>query len=130
MIGIKDQCFGVEVEMTGLTRKAAAQALAEYFGTAPHYHGGVYDSWSIQDPEGKTWKIMSDSSIRSEQKTASGYVGTSNSEYRVEMVTPKLTLSCQNFKSASAKCGEPAARSTTPAAFMSTWTPPITTARA
>ena len=29
MIGIKDQCFGVEVEMTGITREQAAQALAD-----------------------------------------------------------------------------------------------------
>ena len=33
MIGMKDQCFGVEVEMTGITREQAAQALAAYFGT-------------------------------------------------------------------------------------------------
>ena len=33
MTGLKDQCFGVEVEMTGITRKQAAQALADYFGT-------------------------------------------------------------------------------------------------
>ena len=26
-IGIKDQCFGVEVEMTGITREQAAHAL-------------------------------------------------------------------------------------------------------
>ena len=91
MIGIKDQCFGVEVEMTGLTRKAAAQALAEYFGTAPHYHGGVYDSWSIQDPVGKTWKVMRDSSIRAERKTADGYERVHDSDYQVELVTPKLT---------------------------------------
>ena len=36
-IGIKDQCFGVEVEMTGITRKQAAQALAAYFGTCLLY---------------------------------------------------------------------------------------------
>ena len=30
MIGLKDQCFGVEVELTGITRQAAAQALAEF----------------------------------------------------------------------------------------------------
>ena len=29
MIGIKDQCFGVEVEMTGITREQAARALAD-----------------------------------------------------------------------------------------------------
>jgi len=91
MIGIKDQCFGVEVEMTGITRDVAAQALADHFGTSTRYHGGVYDSWSVQDPEGKTWKIMSDSSIRTERKTASGYERINDPEYRVEMVTPKLT---------------------------------------
>lgn len=30
MIGMKDQYFGVEVEMTGITREQAAQALANY----------------------------------------------------------------------------------------------------
>ena len=35
-IGIKDQCFGVEVEMTGITREQAAHALADYFGTSPN----------------------------------------------------------------------------------------------
>ena len=40
MIGLKDQCFGVEVEMTGITREQAAQALAIYFGTTPRYKGG------------------------------------------------------------------------------------------
>ena len=52
MIGMKDQCFGVEVEMTGLTRRQAAQALANYFGTAPNYVGGGYDKWSVKDPDG------------------------------------------------------------------------------
>ena len=45
MIGMKDQCFGVEVEMTGLTRRQAAQALANYFGTEAYYVGGGYDKW-------------------------------------------------------------------------------------
>lgn len=91
MIGMKDQCFGVEVEMTGLTRGQAAQALANYFGTEPYYVGGGYDKWSVKDPDGKVWSIMSDSSIVTEMKTESGYMHTSNIEYRVEMVTPKLT---------------------------------------
>ena len=41
-IGIKDQCFGVEVEMTGITRRQAAEALAAYFGTSVHYCGTYY----------------------------------------------------------------------------------------
>ena len=91
MVGLKDQCFGVEVEMTGITREEAAQALAEYFGTQSRYNGGVYDSWMVTDPEGKEWKVMSDASIRGEYKTRSGYVRTDDRAYRVEMVTPKLT---------------------------------------
>ena len=51
MIGMKDQYFGVEVEMTGITREQAAQALANY-GTEPNYVGGGYDKWSVKDPDG------------------------------------------------------------------------------
>lgn len=90
-IGIKNQCFGVEVEMTGITREQAARALASYFGTQPRYHGGAYDPWTVKDPEGKEWKLMSDSSIYAECKTSSGYIPINDSKYRVEMVTPKLT---------------------------------------
>jgi len=90
-IGIKEQCFGVEVEMTGITREQAARALAEYFGTQPRHHGGTYDTWTVEDPEGKEWKLMSDASIHTECKTSSGYIPIDDYKYRVEMVTPKLT---------------------------------------
>ena len=95
MIGLKDQCFGVEVEMTGITREEAAWVLAEYFRMEPQYEGGTYDTWNAMDPEGKTWKLVSDSSILAERKTDSGYeIITDDDEgrdYWVEMVTPKLT---------------------------------------
>lgn len=44
-VGLKDQCFGVEVELTGITREQAAQALADYFGTVPRRGDDYYDSW-------------------------------------------------------------------------------------
>ena len=91
MIGMKDQCFGVEVEMTGITRRQAAQALANYFGTNPYYVGAGYDKWCVKDAEGKVWSLMSDSSIVTEMKIENGYIRTSDTDYRVEMVTPKLT---------------------------------------
>lgn len=91
MTGMKDQYFGVEVEMTGITREQAAQALADYFGTVPLHRGGVYDAWIVKDTENKEWKLMSDSSIRGERKTPGGYEQTGNRHYWVEMVTPKLT---------------------------------------
>ena len=39
MIGIKNQQFGVEIEFTGITRREAAKALADYFQTSPVYVG-------------------------------------------------------------------------------------------
>lgn len=45
MIDMKDQCFGVEVELTGITRKEARRRMAEYFGTPVQRIGGVYDAW-------------------------------------------------------------------------------------
>ena len=111
-IGIKDQCFGVEVEMTGITRQQAAQALAEYFGTNARHTRGSYDTWTVRDTDGKDWKLMSDGSIKGEYKTASGYRITSDREYRVEMVTPKLTYAelpkfqeCVQFLRPSRPCG-------------------------
>ena len=92
-IGMKDQCFGVEVEMTGITREQAAQVLAEYFGTTPCHYGGSYDGWSVKDPEGKKWKLVSDASIDGERWTGTGYVADDIRDYYVEMVTPKLTYS-------------------------------------
>ena len=76
MIDMKDQCFGVEVEFTGITREQAATALARYFGTLSFHRGGAYDTWIIRDTENKEWKLVSDSSIRGEQKTSDGYART------------------------------------------------------
>ena len=91
MTGLKDQCFGVEVEMTGITRKQAAQALADYFGTIPKAKGGVYDTWKVKDPTGKEWKLVSDASIIGEQWTGTEYLENDIKDFRVELVTPKLT---------------------------------------
>lgn len=90
-IGMKDQYFGMENEMTGITRKDAAKALGAYFGTEPIHTGGGYDKWIVKDDSGKEWSLMSDSSIRMELKTEDGYDSTSNYNYAVELVTPKLS---------------------------------------
>ena len=83
----------MEIELTGITREQAARAIGEYLGFDPVYTGGAYDAWTVQDPEGKLWKLMSDASIRSECRTSRGYLPTGDRRYRVEMVTPKLTYS-------------------------------------
>ena len=83
----------MEIELTGITREQAARAIGDYLGASPVYTGGAYDAWTVQDPEGKLWKLMSDASIRAERKTTQGYEPTGDRRYRVEMVTPKLTYS-------------------------------------
>lgn len=89
---LKKQNFGIEIEMTGITRGAAAQALADHFGTTPAWIGGTYGRWGIPDADGKIWKIMRDASIKCEYK-ASGkqYKHTIDPDYSVEMVSPVLT---------------------------------------
>lgn len=130
MIGIKDQCFGVEIELTGITRAEAAEALAAYFETTPQRSYDNYDSWYVPDREGKQWRIMSDGSIRAEWNDDGHYRRTTDPEYRVEMVTPKLTYDeMESFRSACAVSGRQAEKSTTPAGCTSMWMLPIITAR-
>lgn len=81
---MRSQKFGVEIEMTGLTRKAAAQVLAAHFSTGAIYVGGTYDAYTIPDREGRKWKIVSDASIRCENRSGR----TATRQYAVEMVTP------------------------------------------
>ena len=50
MIGIKDQCFGVEIELTGITRAEAAEALAAYFETTPQRSYDNYDIYRLATP--------------------------------------------------------------------------------
>lgn len=47
MIGIKDQYFGTEIEMTGITRQRAAEVVAEMFGTEAYYDGTTYKELEI-----------------------------------------------------------------------------------
>ncbi len=90
---LKQQFFGIEVEMTGVTRWDAAAALSEYFGNPVHKVFGGYDKHEIKDNEGKTWTLMFDSSIKALRKVSTGYTETSAKEYKVELVSPKLEYS-------------------------------------
>ena len=44
---IQGQDFGIEIEMTGLTRSRAAEVIAEHFGTTKEYEGSFYDAYYI-----------------------------------------------------------------------------------
>lgn len=84
---LKEQRFGIEIEMTGITRSAAAEVVAEYFGTRTRYLGTYYDTYAALDPEGRQWKFMSDSSIEAQKKNG-GRKERADPEYKTEMVSP------------------------------------------
>ncbi len=85
---LKNQLFGVEVEMTGITREKAAKIVAEVLGSTPSSPDrNCYHTRTIADQANRKWKIMRDSSIEPKRND-----GTRNDldEYRVEFVTPPL----------------------------------------
>jgi hypothetical protein len=84
---MKEQRFGIEIEMTGITRKAAADIAAAYFGTAANFDGTYYNTYSALDSQGRKWKFMSDSSISAQKKSGRQTVAASD-EYKTEMVSP------------------------------------------
>lgn len=86
---IKQQRFGVEIELTGATRTKVAKAVAKLFGTTAKYVGTVYETWEIRDSENRKWKIMRDASVYPQRKKGESIIDASDL-YKVEMVTPIL----------------------------------------
>ncbi|WP_166083239.1 amidoligase family protein [Erysipelothrix anatis] len=84
---IQGQDFGIEIEMTGITRSRAAEVIAEYFGTAREYEGSYYDAYFAKDSSGRKWKVMSDASIDCQRKEGRRRVSADRS-YSVELVSP------------------------------------------
>ena len=66
---MRTQRFGIEIEMTGITREKAAEAIAEYFGTESFYIGTYYKTYGAKDRQGRTWKATYDSSIIAQKKS-------------------------------------------------------------
>ena len=80
MTEIKNQKFGVEIEMNSITRENASKVVAHLFGTDnAFYTGGGYRTWTAVDAKGRKWNFMRDGSI-----------SASNDEMKCEMVTPVL----------------------------------------
>lgn len=88
---LKNQLFGVEVEMTGITRGKAAAIVAEVLGTtASRPDNTCYHTRIIADQAARKWKIMRDSSISPIRNDGSC---SNYDEYKVEFVTPPLNYS-------------------------------------
>ena len=87
---MRTQRFGIEIEMTGITREKAAEAIAEYFGTESFYIGTYYKTYGAKDRQGRTWKATFDSSIIAQKKSGGRTVQAAD-EYKCEVVSPILT---------------------------------------
>ena len=74
--------FGVEIETVRRTRQRVAEAIQSMVGGNVHHPGrpGVFDPWEVVDEQGRTWKVVSDSSL--------GHVP---SHLRAEVVSPVLS---------------------------------------
>lgn len=82
--------FGIEVEFTGISRRAAAKVLASVLGTDSFTHQESYDARIVRDGQGREWKIVRDASIDTCIKTLDPSYRLEDN-YRVEFVSPILT---------------------------------------
>ena len=87
---MKTARFGIEIEMTGLSRKEAAEAALTVLGGELLYGGSYYDTWVLRAPDGREWKFTYDGSIRCESR-AHGIRTSASRLYSVELVSPILT---------------------------------------
>ena len=80
---MRNQRFGIEIELTGLTRCQAARIIGKYFDAVPVHVGGNYDAYIVRDREDRSWKVMSDASINCECRGR-----FASKLYAVEVVSP------------------------------------------
>ena len=84
--GIKTRKFGIEIEMTGLTRCQAAKALSKILGGEVVHEGGTYDKYTVRDHNNRDWSVVYDGSINC--YNANGEHASKS--YSVEMNSPVL----------------------------------------
>lgn len=82
--------FGIEIEMTGITREKAATIVAEHVNGTKVRVGGYYDKWEVRQPDGRVWSIVYDGSIVRRKKEGN-YLTSAGDLYAVELVSPILT---------------------------------------
>ena len=81
---MKTQRFGIEIELTGISRRDAARVIANFYGTQETYVGGAYNAYETPTDDGRKWKIVRDASIRPETKTGA----ILGDDYKTEVVSP------------------------------------------
>ena len=97
--------FGVEVEMTGITRQSAARVAATVLGNSCRvwHKGGTYDKWTCTDDRGRDWDFVYDSSIISNSRDTKCELNTPPLTYAEDM--DKLQELIRALRSAGAVSG-------------------------
>ncbi len=80
--------YGLEMEFTGITRKRAAELIAEQFETAAQY-SFEGDKYSVTDSRDRVWTVLPCPSVRAERWQNNRMVGA-NYLYQVKVCTPLL----------------------------------------
>lgn len=85
---IKNQRFGIEIEMTGITKGRAQKTVAKVLESTNTGRAHSYDNHYVIDSSGRKWSCEHDGSIRTTRSDGSP---TGNRMYSVELVSPILT---------------------------------------
>lgn len=87
--GIFTQKFGVEIEMTGITRKQAAEVIRDALGGKLYRRSSSKgrDHYQVVDEQNRKWRIMFDKSMT---RCDENYEITEDEDYGVELCTPIL----------------------------------------
>ena len=78
--------YSIAMDMTGITRKRAAEILAETFKSDYKYNFDS-DGYTIKDRRGRIWNILPSDNIKAEKTLNSKIVGA-NYLYQIKLVTP------------------------------------------
>ena len=105
MITIQTQNFGVEIELTGITREKAAKTIAEYFSQNYRHTGGSYDAWTTYDREGRIWKALSAWAINCPNdnlffKSTANMTQEQKAALMLRVLTKRLKMRGPEFKTA------------------------------
>ena len=82
--------FGIEIELTGITREQAARVAAEFLQGTYSEGSTYYDTKKVTTPDGRVWKFMYDGSIHCQKKQGRQKVAAGR-DYSVELVSPILS---------------------------------------
>jgi hypothetical protein len=87
---ISGMTYGVEIEMTAITRETAASVTASVVDGSVVYVGGDYSKYRVTDRHGRKWEFVSDCSIHAVDRN--GHSSNCRGAYSCELNTPPLTL--------------------------------------